>query len=98
MPLLVDPPSTSMFSSSFSTAMANAAGRGARPSTTIARETLGSVRGVGARVPRSKSGAVRDAIDALDSRLRLAPPPPSFVSRVAPPRRPRAHHPRGDRE
>ena len=45
MPLLVDPPSTSMFSSSFSTAMANAAGRGARPSTTIARETLGSARG-----------------------------------------------------
>ena len=61
MPLLVDPPSTSMFSSSFSTAMANAAGRGARPSTTIARETLGSASGVGARrVCDGKSGAVRN--------------------------------------
>ena len=67
MPLLVDPPSTSMFSSSFSTAMANAAGRGARPSTTIARETLGSARGGRAAAARalSKSGAVRDA--TLDS-------------------------------
>ena len=66
MPLLVDPPSTSMFSSSFSTAMAE---RAARPSTTIARETLGSASGVGARrVCDGKSGAVRDALDARSRR------------------------------
>ena len=63
MPLLVDPPSTSMFSSSFSTAMAE---RAARPSTTIARETLGSARGgrAAAAAARGSKSAVRDALDA----------------------------------